>query len=296
MSPRVTVLGSVNIDLVTTTPTRPAGGETVLGTGFTTGPGGKGGNQAIAAARAGARVAFLGAVGTDAFAPQLRDALEAGGVDVTLLREASGPSGVAAITVDAGGENSIVVVPGANAAMEALTDEELDRIAGSDVLLCQLEIPLPTVTAGAANAHAAGVTVFLNPSPAQQLPDALLDNVDVLIVNETEAVQLGDAALARVPHLITTLGGHGARWRGPDGAAVPAAAPAVAVADTTGAGDAFAGTLAACWHLGPATALRRAVAAGALATTRPGAAASSPTAAEVDDLLARHPGPNPARQ
>ncbi|MGW0174778.1 ribokinase [Rhodococcus sp. NPDC003322] len=295
MSGTVTVLGSVNMDLVATTPRMPRPGETVLGNGFHTGSGGKGANQAVAAARAGADVTFLGAVGDDTFAAPLRAGLADAGVDVTLLRVAPGPSGVAAITVDATGENSIVVVPGANATVTTLTEADLAAVARADVLLCQLELPVPTVTAAAAHARAAGSTVFLNPSPAGPLPDALVAAVDVLVVNETEAAQLGEATLDRVPHLITTLGGRGARWRGPDGASAHAEAHAVAVVDTTGAGDAFTGTLAASWHLGPTAALQRATAAGALATTRPGAAASSPTAAEVDDLLARHPDAKPMR-
>lgn len=291
MPAHVTVLGSVNMDVVATTPTRPAGGETVLGTAFGTGPGGKGSNQAIAAARAGADVDFVGAVGDDDFADTLRRTLVDAGVDTALLRTAAGPSGVAVIVVDAAGENSIVVVPGANAAVEQLTAADLDRIAAADVLVCQLELPMAAVTAGAVRAHASGTTAILNPSPVQPLPNELVAAIDVLVVNETEAAQLGAATLTRVPNVVTTLGGRGARWRGPDGAEVHEDAPPVAVLDTTGAGDAFAGTLAASWHLGGATALRRAVAAGALATTRLGAAASSPTAAEVDELLARHPGP-----
>ncbi|MFF0814410.1 ribokinase [Rhodococcus sp. NPDC003318] len=279
------------MDLIARTATRPAAGETVLGTAFVTGPGGKGSNQAIAAARAGADVSFLGAVGDDGFAEVLRRALHDAGVDTTLLRTAAGPSGVAVIVVDDTGENSIVVVPGANATVEALTAAELDRIAGADTVLCQLELPIATVAACAVHARGSGTTVFLNPSPAQSLPDDLVAAVDVLLVNETEARQLGAATLDRVPHVVTTLGGRGARWRGPNGAEVHASAPRVDVVDTTGAGDAFAGTLAASWHLGPEVALRRAVAAGALATTRAGAAASCPTAGEVDDLLARHSGP-----
>ncbi len=288
MPARVTVLGSVNMDLVATTAVRPAGGETVLGTGFATGPGGKGSNQAIAASRAGARTCFLGAVGDDAFAATLRGTLAAAGVDIDLLRVIPGPSGVAVIVVDAAGENSIVVVPGANGAFTDLGDQELARIAQSDVLLCQLETPMDTVVAGATHAHSAGTLVFVNPSPVQPLPPDLIGSVDVLIVNEAEFAQLGSATVERVPHVVTTLGGRGATWRGPDGVAVHVAAPPVAVVDTTGAGDAFAGTLAASWHLGPERALRRAVVGGSLATTRAGAAASSPTADEVDALLARH--------
>jgi ribokinase len=283
--PRVTVLGSVNIDLVATAAARPAPGETVLGTGFSTGPGGKGSNQAIAAARAGASVRFLGAVGDDLFAAQLRRALTGAGVDTTGLRQVAGPSGVAVIVVDGSGENSIVVVGGANAAVRDLTDLDLAAIADADVLLCQLELPLEVVVAAARQARSAGTTVFLNPSPVQPLPDELLDAVDVLIVNETEARQLGDAVLDRVPHLVTTLGARGATLRGPDGGTHHATPPPVQVVDTTGAGDAFAGTLAASWPSDAGDALDRACAAGALATTRLGAAASAPTRAEVDAAL-----------
>ncbi|MFC9788551.1 ribokinase [Rhodococcus sp. NPDC127528] len=271
--PRVTVLGSVNIDLVATTAARPEPGETVLGESFSTGPGGKGSNQAVAAARAGAAVRFLGAVGDDPFAAELRGALAGAGVDTTGLREVAGPSGVAVIVVDGSGENSIVVVGGANTTVRDLTDADRSAIAEADVLLCQLELPLGVVTAAARHARSAGTTVFLNPSPVQPLPDALLDAVDVLIVNETEARQLGDAVLGRVPHLVTTLGADGATLRGPDGSLHRATPPAVEVVDTTGAGDAFAGTLAASWPSGPADALDRACAAGALATTRRGATA-----------------------
>lgn len=281
---RVVVLGSINMDLVAVTTRLPQPGETVLGQSLHTGPGGKGGNQAVAAARAGAAVSFLGAVGDDTFALQLRQHLVDAEVDARLLRETRGPSGVALITVDAHGENSIVVVGGANATMTELDAGELDAIAAADLLLCQLELPLPTVVAACRHAHEHAVTVILNPSPAQPLPAELLDCVDVLVVNETEADQLGDAVLGRVPHLVTTFGGRGASHHGPDGAHMHADPPAVEVLDTTGAGDAFTGELASSWRLGPAVAVRRAVAAGALATTRHGADAA-PTRAEVDAAL-----------
>ncbi|TQF73421.1 ribokinase [Rhodococcus spelaei] len=284
---RVTVLGSINMDLVAATARRPAPGETVLGASFSTGPGGKGSNQAIAAARAGAAVNFVGAVGDDAFALELRQALVDAEVDTALLREVEGPSGVAVIVVDESGENSIIVVGGANSTVRDLTDLDLSAIADADVLLCQLELPLGAVTAGARRAKSAGTTVALNPSPVQPLPDDLLDAVDVLIVNETEAEQIGESVLARVPHLVVTLGARGATLRGPDGRTQHASPPVVEVVDTTGAGDAFAGTLVASWHLGAAAALDRACAAGALATTRGGAAASAPTRAAVDAALRR---------
>lgn len=243
--PRITVLGSINMDLVTMTPRLPTPGETILGHSFATGPGGKGSNQAIAAARAGAEVTFLGTVGDDAFALELRQTLVDAEVDATLLREVEGPSGVAVISVDDSGENSIIVVSGANATVRDLTDAELGAIADADILLCQLELPLSVVTAGARHGRANATTVILNASPVRPLPDDLLGSVDVLIVNETESAQLGSGTLARVPHLVTTLGARGASHRGPDVGRLHADPPAVHVVDTTGAGDAFAGTLAA---------------------------------------------------
>ena len=285
-APRVTVLGSVNMDLVATASRLPLPGETVLGTGFHTGPGGKGANQAVAAARAGAAVTFLGAVGDDTFATPLRESLVAAGVDVSLLRTAPGPSGIASITVDGSGENSIVVVGGANRTVDALTAADRDTVTAADVLLCQLEIPVAVVVDAVTLARRSGTVTVLNAAPAGPLPDDLLAAVDVLEVNETEADQLGERVVSRVRNVVTTLGGRGATWRGPDRAVVHVPAPTVTVVDTTGAGDAFTGTLAACWQRGPEVALRRAVAAGALAATRSGAA-SAPSTAEVDNLLGR---------
>jgi len=283
---RVVVVGSINMDLVTSTPRLPAPGETILGTSFTTTPGGKGANQAIAAAKAGADVVFVGAVGDDTFALDLRQALVDAEVDAERLRETSGPSGIAAITVDGDGQNSIIVVPGANARVTDLTTDELDAVTNSDILLCQLEIPLDTVTTAASHAAQSDTTVMLNPSPAQTLPPELLESVDVLIVNETEERQLGENALAAVPHVVTTLGAAGARYRGPDGDRLSVDSPTVDAVDTTGAGDAFTGALAAVWNRGPRDALAFACAAGALAATRPGASAASPTRSEIDALLA----------
>lgn len=281
------VVGSINMDLVAHTDRMPAPGETILGSSFATTPGGKGSNQAIAAAKAGADVVFVGAVGDDTFALELRQALVDAEVDAVRLREVPGPSGIAAITVDCDGQNSIIVVPGANSRVVDLTDEELTAIADADVLLCQLEIPLATVTAAARHAATHDTVVMLNPSPAQTLPDALVDAVDVLVVNETEEDQLGENTLARVRHVVTTLGADGARYRGPDGEQFRVDSPAVEAIDTTGAGDAFTGALAVAWHRGPREALPFACAAGALTTTRPGAAAASPTRAETEALVAR---------
>lgn len=281
----VVVVGSINMDLVARTARMPAPGETLLGTSFTTTPGGKGSNQAIAAAKAGADVVFVGAVGDDTFALELRQALVDAEVDARHLREVSGPSGVAAITVDGDGQNSIIVVPGANSRVVDLTAEELDAISRADVLLCQLEIPVRTVTAAARHAATGDTVVMLNPSPAQALPDDLLDAVDVLVVNETEEGQLGEDTLARVQHVVTTLGADGARYRGPHGDRYRVDAPIVEAVDTTGAGDAFAGALASAWSRGPRDALAFACATGALTATRPGASAASPTRNEIEALL-----------
>ena len=284
----VTVLGSINMDLVAGTEHLPAPGETVLGTSFATVPGGKGSNQAIAAARAGGTVTFIGAVGSDAFGPVLAETLRGAGVSTDRLRRVAGPSGIAAISVDAAAENTIIVVPGANGVITDLTGDDASAIAGSAILVAQLEIPLDTVTAGARIAADAGVPVLLNPSPARELPAELLAAVTLLVVNEGEAAVLGDAAVAGVPHVVTTLGAAGARYRGPAGSAVEVPAPTVRPEDTTGAGDAFAGALAVAWAEGdaPVVALRRACAAGALATTVAGASSSSPSREAIDTLVA----------
>ncbi|MCQ4118803.1 ribokinase [Rhodococcus tibetensis] len=284
-APRIAVVGSVNMDLLTATERLPAPGETILGSAFAATPGGKGANQAVAAARAGGRVTFIGAVGSDTFALELRQTLVEAEVDTTHLREVDGPSGIATITVDAAGQNSIVVIPGANSALTDLEPADLEAIAAADVLLCQLEIPVATVLAAAAHAAAHDTVVMLNPSPAQPLSPELIELVDVLVVNETEAAQLGPDVTHAVPHLVTTLGGSGAEYTNPDGAAVHADAPAAQVVDTTGAGDAFAGALAVSWMRGPEAALPFATAAGALATTRRGASTSSPTRTDIEAAL-----------
>ena len=279
------MLGSINMDLVTTVDHLPAPGETLLGNSFRTTPGGKGGNQAIAAAHAGGSVTFVGAVGDDSFADRLRSGLTAAGVSTEQLRVVPGSSGIAAITVDADAENSIVVVPGANGTVVGLTDADRDLIRSAAVLVCQLEIPLSAVVTAAGIAAAAGIPVLLNPSPVRELPAELLAAVDLLVVNEGEAAALGTAALAAVPHLVTTVGPRGATYRGGD-EEFHIAAPRVTPVDTTGAGDAFTGALAVAWAAGadPRQALQRACAAGALATRLEGA--GSPTAAQIDDLVA----------
>jgi ribokinase len=278
------VLGSINMDLVVRTVALPAPGETVLGSGFATSQGGKGANQAIAAARAGADVTMIGAVGTDPFGTELSTALRGHGVGVDRLRAVDGPSGIAVITVDDDAENTIVVAPGANGKLTELTEVDTEAIRASAMLLLQLEIPIQAVIAGALVAKAAGLPVLLNPSPARPLPDALLSAVTILVLNEGEASAIGAAALSAAPHVVTTLGSAGASYRGPNGERATARPPAVRPIDTTGAGDAFTGALAVAWAAGldPAAALRRACIAGAIATTRPGAGGSAPSRADID--------------
>ncbi|MBF6273492.1 MULTISPECIES: ribokinase [Nocardia] len=280
---RIAVVGSINMDLVTRTPRRPRPGETVLGTAFDTVPGGKGANQAIAARRAGAAVDFVGAVGTDVFGVELRKVLEDNEIGTAGLRTVEGASGTATIVVDDAGENTIIVVGGANAELSGLTDGDRALVAEADILLCQLEIPVETVLGAARCAREHGTLVLLNPSPARSLPPQLWEAVDIAVVNEGEAAQL-DSELRAVPHVLTTRGGEGARYRGPEGE-LSHPGVRVEVVDTTGAGDAFTGALAAHWHEGPATALAWACTAGALATTVVGATAAIPTAAAIERAL-----------
>jgi ribokinase len=292
----VVVVGSANMDLVATTPVLPRPGETVLGTGFNTLPGGKGANQAVAAARAGADCVFIGAVGEDAFAGTLRANLVGAGVDVQRLRGVPGASGVALIAVDGVGENLIVVAPGANAALEELTEADQAAIRHADVLLCQLEIPISVVAQAAAVARESGTVMVLNAAPAQRLPADLLDAVDLLIVNQLEAeTVLGregrpDEVLAglveRVSRVVMTLGESGAAYADRDGTMIEVRAPRVTAVDTTAAGDAFTGALAVAWaeRRPMAEALGWACAAGAASVRKAGASAALPTRDEIDGL------------
>lgn len=305
----IVVVGSLNVDLVVPVPRFPAAGETLLGGDYARHPGGKGANQAVAAARAGApatagaRVRMLGRVGDDAFGAWLRQGLADDGVEADEVRSlAAIPTGVAFISVDEAARNCIIVSPGANA---RLTPDDLAPASfeGARVVLLQLEVPLATVQAAARSGRSAGALVVLNLAPAQALTRDALRDVDVLIVNEHEAaLLLGDTgdgvrsaperAVRRlaeiVPTAVVTLGADGAGWcDGDESGVVPGFA--VEAVDTTAAGDAFAGALAVrLAHGAPlAEAVRHANAAGALATTRPGAQPSLPTAAEIDAFLAR---------
>jgi ribokinase len=250
--PRVVVLGSANMDLVAIAPTLPRPGETVLGTEFLMVPGGKGANQAIAASRAGGSCAFLGAIGSDSFGVTLKARIAASGVDIAQVRVVYGASGVAVVMVGDAGQSSIVVTPGANAAFTALTDAELSTVREADVLVAQLEIPVETVITAAVAANGAGTRVVLNAAPARQLPDELLDAVDLLVVNEIEAQAITgkgreDPAelLSVVPRAVTTFGAEGAWYGDRDGVAVRIPAVQVETVDSTAAGDAFTGALAA---------------------------------------------------
>lgn len=290
---RIVVVGSANMDLVATAPALPAPGQTVLGHTFTTVPGGKGANQAVAAARAGAQCWVIAAVGDDAFGAGLRRGLHDGGVRTDLVRVVPGASGVALIAVDDSGENQIVVAPGANGALTGLSDPDRLAIADADVLMAQLEIPLETVAEAARAARRAGTRVLLNCAPACPLPADLLSTVDLLVVNEGEAAVLaGDAVdpvaalLDRVPAVVTTLGARGATYADRDGARHSVPAPRVAAVDTTGAGDAFAGAFAVAWAEGRPVpeALRWACAAGAACARTLGAVSSLPTREQIDEL------------
>ncbi|MFN2321675.1 MAG: ribokinase [Trueperaceae bacterium] len=304
----IVVVGSLNVDLVVPVERFPAAGETLLGADYARHRGGKGANQAVAAARAGGRVRMVGRVGDDAFGAWLRDGLESDGIDhhgVVALADV--PTGVAFISVDARAQNTIIVSPGANG---RLSGEDLAAVAfeGADVALLQLEVPLDATLRAAELAKAAGAIVILNLAPATALDAAQLRHVDVLVVNESEAALLLEADPAtiangperaaralteRVPTAIVTLGAAGATWaRRATAGAEPAAGhvpgyPVTAV-DTTAAGDSFVGALAAALDGGAPIerALSFANAAGALAVTVPGAQPSLPTADAIEALVA----------
>ncbi|MFF9396401.1 ribokinase [Streptomyces griseoluteus] len=289
----IVVLGSTNMDLVTYVARAPQRGETVTGREFRTIPGGKGANQAMAAARAGATVSLIGAVGNDAYGVRLRDNLEHSGVDTDFLRTVEGPSGTAHIVVDDEGSNAIVVVPGANGTVDHLSPGDEGLIASADALLLQLEVPLPAVIAGAEAARRHGVRTVLTPSPAQPLPEELLSVTDVLVPNEYEAVTLTgrtdplDAAvglLDLVPEVVLTLGEAGVLYVSRDTEPLAVPAHQVAAIDSTGAGDTFAGAyaVAVAEEKPLREALSWAAAAAALSVQREGASASMPYRPEIE--------------
>lgn len=282
---RVCVVGSVNTDLTFTVETMPRPGDTVLASALMSSPGGKGANQAVAAARAGAQVQFVGAVGTDAAANALLAHLHANDVGTDGVITVPGPSGTAAIMVDANAENVIVVAPGANAHLVLDSAAIRNVVADSDVVLLQLEIPVATAVAAARIARKSNATVVVNASPPSTSPTIpeLAELTDVVVVNASEA---GEWRWP-VPNLVITRGAHGASYVA-DGREIVLAAPPVEPVDTTGAGDVFAGVLAAGWPADPDRALRRACAAGALATLVPGAGDCAPADEAIEDALKRH--------
>lgn len=286
MTSQVLVIGSANADLVVPVDRRPGGGETVLGGDTILSPGGKGANTAVAAARLGADVALLGAVGDDPYGDLLKRSLTESGVDTATLRTSERPTGIAYITVTPDGENSILVSPGANS---SLRPEDID-LDGAEIVVLSLEIPLETVEHAVTKAAEAGVRTLLNLSPAAELSKKTLQQLDVLLVNEHEAAFLlgDDAELPQLLDLgpkaaVVTLGAKGAAVVTADGVTeVPS--PKVEAVDTTGAGDAFAGALAASLAKGEelADAARKAVKVAAITVTRRGAQPSYPTAAELE--------------
>ncbi len=280
----VCVVGSANLDLVATAARAPAPGETVLGHSYAEHAGGKGLNQAVAAARSGAHTAFVGALGADAAGERLQQVLQLEGVDHAGVRiHDSIPTGRALITVGDDGENSIVVVPGANGAVV------VGSMPAALVVLAQLEIPLDAVADAFQLARASGATTVLNPAPAAELTDVLLSHTDIVVPNQHELALLGgpERLLERGPRaVIVTLGGDGARWFSAAGSRAISPLPVVPV-DTTGAGDAFCGAFCARLAAGDPidVALSWAAVAGALATTVAGAVPSLPRAAAIRAAL-----------
>lgn len=303
-SGQVLVVGSATVDLTTFSPRLPGPGETLLGDSFSLVMGGKGANQAVAAARAGAETRFVGCVGDDLFAPLVREGLSAAGVELTHLREVSGQTGIAHIRVDGAGENDIVMVPLANDALDAdQIDAALDEAAPTGgVLLTQLEIPAAATAHAIRGARARGLTVVLDPAPARELDEQIWPLIDVVTPNETEAALLTGHAVEDREEAVRA-----GRWfleRGAGAALITMAGAGsvlltrdevhdfashpVTVVDTTAAGDAFAGYLAAGLAGGQdlLAAIHRAGAAGALAVTRRGASPSIPSLGDVEELLA----------
>jgi ribokinase len=304
MTEQVTVVGSLNMDLVIRSPHIPQSGETIIGSDFQTIPGGKGANQAVAAARLGAKVNMVGRVGKDAFADVLLENLASSGVESGFVRrDPASATGVALIVVDDAGENIIVVASGANMQLsEADVESAAHVISSSDVLLLQLEVPIPVVTRAAQIAQASGVTVILNPAPARQLPADLLKLVDILVPNESEAELLtgvnvssqdGLENAARVllesgtRAVVITLGSRGVFFTGSLIEAEKIDAFQIEPIDTTAAGDAFLAGLSVTFGAGGSLqeAVRFGNAAGALAAMKFGAQTSLPVRDEVLQMI-----------
>jgi ribokinase len=299
MNGHVVVVGSLNMDLVVHAPRLPQRGETILGSGFQTFPGGKGANQSVAVARLGARVKMIGRVGGDGFGASLKKNLLHEGVNATFVEPvAAASTGIALITVDQNGHNTIVVDPGANDMVTPRAVlEAADAFIGASVLIAQLECPLEAVEQAVAMARQHGLRTILNPAPARPLEPALLGQVDYLVPNQTELALLTrqddiHAAVTCLHNLgvrcvVVTLGEQGV-FISDDRRTTTLAAHSVSAVDTTAAGDAFVAAFAVAILRGGSTleAARWGNAAGALAVTRAGAQPSLPTQAEVERLLA----------
>jgi len=305
MAKRIVVVGSINLDLVGATQRIPIAGETVAGLRFQTFPGGKGANQAVAAARLGGSVSLIGKVGTDVFGAQLRESLEKSKVNTDGIEVVPGSSGVALITTDAKGENAITVVAGANGYLSPVDlDAHIGTIRSAGILLTQLEIPLETVEYLAAIAIRERIPLVLDPAPARPLPTPLLKSIDWLTPNETEACfllgwapgELSDDALEDAANALLTLGsrniiiklgGRGCYVALLNGIRQLLPAYQVHAIDTTAAGDAFNGAVAVALVNGqdPLSSASWASAVAAISVTRPGAQPSMPTSLEVDRFL-----------
>ena len=303
----IVVLGSVNADLVLRCAQLPSPGQTVSGRDFQSLPGGKGANQAVAAARLGAAVSFIGCVGDDAYGRHARQILVDEGIDTTHLHtDPQASTGIAMVLVDDAGQNCIALAAGANATLGiAQVEAAKATIQGAALLICQLECPLPAVQHGMALARAAGVPVLLNPAPIQALPPELLAQVDLLVPNETEAAALlglptaaafepaavAAQLLALGPRTVmVTLGAQGVQLAHADGL-LHLPAPVVQAVDTTGAGDTFIGAYAAAWCQGASTteAIAYAQRAAAISVTRVGALAAMPRHSELAPTATEQP-------
>ena len=298
----IVVVGSVTMDMVTLTPQIPRIGQTVIGSSFSTTPGGKGANQAVAAARLGYPVQFVGKVGDDVYGPQLIENLSRAGVDTSSMTTAPGSSGLAPIFLGENGQNAIVVVPGANGKVDcAYIDQHVDVIRSAGMVLCQLELPIPTIDHTLALCAELGVPVMLDPAPAADFPEQAWKRVAWFTPNESEAAfYLDDGSEPEA--VAKQLLDHGLRGvalkRGAEGAFIATADGnsgwvkpfAVDAIDTVAAGDCFNGAFAVALLEGkdPRQAARFACAASAISVTRRGAQASMPSRADVDAFLARH--------
>lgn len=294
----IVIVGSISMDMVTTTPRIPAVGETIIGTSFSSTPGGKGANQAVAVARLGYPVHMVGKVGTDAYAEPLLDALAQSGVDTSPMERSEGSSGLAHIFLEESGRNSIVIVQGSNAAVNrAQIDRHASLIGSAGMVLCQLELPLDTTLYTIELCAAAGVPVMLDPAPAALLPDEVFPQIAWFTPNESEA-EFYDGGSGNPELIAAELLDRGVRGvvlkRGAEGAYVATRERAqwvnafpVSAIDTVAAGDCFNGAFAVglIEGLDPWSAARFACAAASLSVTRRGAQASLPTREEVDFFL-----------